>query len=247
MPQQRYLRKAPISEAIIDFRVKASPQVSSKSFLTLKERLATQFPTMEEQRHFQARFEVRDQEQMSTQQRQGFQGYRFKTADGKTLAQFRVDGFTVNRLHPYTRWEELFPQAMELWALYCGLARPVTVTRLALRYINRIQLARANADLDTYLRAAPKIPPEIPQTVGGFLSRVMIRDVEGKTAAHVVQALETNTQTGQPTVILDIDAFKTGQFPADDPAIPVIFDQLRTFKNLIFFNYLTEETLKEYE
>ncbi|MGH7824984.1 MAG: TIGR04255 family protein [Candidatus Binatia bacterium] len=245
MPQPRYLRNAPITEAIIDFRVKASSDINSNKFAALKPRLAAQFPSMEEQRQLSATIELdRNQGEISTRQRHGIQGYRFKTTDGRTIAQFRVDGFTFNRLPPYTRWEELFPQAMELWRVYCDTARPVTVTRLALRYINRINLT-SKADFDSYLRAGPVVPPEVPQTLTGFLTRVTITNSQSNVLAHVAQALEAGTQ--RPGIILDIDAFKGGQFASNDPIIETIFGQLREFKNLIFFNYLTEETLRGFE
>jgi uncharacterized protein (TIGR04255 family) len=248
MPQQRYLRNAPITEAIVDFRVKASSDTDAKKFAALQPRLTAQLPVMEEQRQFSATIELgRDQEQFSTRQRHGIQGYRFKTTDGKTHAQFRVDGFTVNRLRPYTRWEELFPQAMELWRIYCDAAQPVTVTRLALRYINRIELTAHGADFDTYLRAGPVVPPEVPQTLTGFLTRVTITNSQSDILAHVTQALEARTRNQQPSIILDIDTFKGGQFASNDPIIETIFGQLRTFKNLLFFNYLTEETLRGFE
>jgi uncharacterized protein (TIGR04255 family) len=66
--------------------------------------------------------------------------------------------------------------------------------------------------------------------------------------AHVSQALvEASAQNQQPTIILDIDAFKGGQFATDDPVIVRNFDELREFKNLIFFNYLTDEMLRKFE
>jgi uncharacterized protein (TIGR04255 family) len=249
MAQPRHLRNAPITEAIIDFRVKAAPEFDVKKFAELKPRFADQLPKMEEQRGFQAKFQIaKGQPQTPTLSSFGIHGYRFKSADDKTIAQFRVDGFTVNRLRPYTSWEELFPQAMQLWRLYCNLGQPKAVTRLALRYINRIELPGGNVDFDTYLRAGPIVPPEVPQSLSGFLTRVTIRDSGKNLFAHVSQALvEASAQNQQPTIILDIDAFKGGQFATDDPVIVRNFDELREFKNLIFFNYLTDEMLRKFE
>ena len=73
-----------------------------------------------------------------------------------------------------------------------------------------------------------------------------IHDPDVNIAAHVAQALEAGA-SGQPAVIFDIDAFKQGEFATDDPAIEETFNRLRNFKNLIFFNSLTEETLRQFE
>jgi uncharacterized protein (TIGR04255 family) len=175
------------------------------------------------------------------------QGYFFRTADEKTIAQFRVDGFTFNRLRPYTSWEELFPQALELWHLYATVSRPEVITRLAVRYINRIMLPAGAITFEPYLRAAPVIPPELPQSISSFLTRVTISDPQTDIAAHVAQALEANTPEQRLIVILDIDTYKQSEFAIDDPVIKQTLQQLRDFKNIVFFNSLTEETLRQFE
>lgn len=248
MPPPRHLRNAPITEAIFDFRVKARAGFRGEDFASLRSQLADRFPKMEDRRGLQATFEVIEGKgRPPVFQDLGLQGYFFKTADEKTVAQFRVDGFTFNRLHPYTSWEELFPLVIELWRLYSAIARPEVITRLALRYINHIPLPPGPVMFETYLRSAPVVPPELPQHVSSFLTRVTIHDPAMDIAAHVTQALAANASGRQPAVILDIDAFKQGEFAIDDPAIEETFKRLRDFKNLIFFNSLTEETLRQFE
>jgi len=248
MPDPRHLRNAPITEAIIDFRVKARAGFRPEEFADLRTRLAERFPNVDERRGLQATFEViQGQGQPPVVQDLGLHGYFFKTSDGKTVAQFRVDGFTFNRLHPYTSWEELFPQAMELWRLYSSISKPDVITRLAIRYINRIVLPPGAVAFETYLRAAPVIPPELPQYISSFLTRVTIHDPETDIAAHVAQALEASPPGHQLAVILDIDAYKQSELSTDDPTIQQTCERLRSFKNLIFFNSLTDETLREFE
>jgi uncharacterized protein (TIGR04255 family) len=101
---------------------------------------------------------------------------------------------------------------------------------------------------ETYLRVAPAIPSELPQYISSFLTRVTIHDPQTDIVANVAQALEPNTQGQRLMVILDIDAYKQSEFAIDDdPMIEQTLQQLRTFKNLIFFNSLTEETLRQFE
>ena len=247
MPAPRHLRNAPITEAIFDFRVKARAGFRGEEFAPLRSELANRFPKMEDRRAPQTTFAVVEgKSQPPVVQDLGMQGYFFKSADEKTIAQFRVDGFTFNQLYPYTSWQDLFPSVMELWRLYSATARPEVILRLAVRYINRIPFPPGPVNLETYLRTAPVIPPELPQHLSSFLTRVTIHDPDVNIAAHVAQALEAAT-SGQPAVIFDIDAFKQGEFVTDDPAIEETFNRLRDFKNLIFFNSLTEETLRQFE
>lgn len=251
MQEPRHLRNAPITEAIIDFRVKARAGFRPEDFADLKTRLSERFPKVDEHRGLQVTLGViKGQVQPPVVQGPGLKGYFFKSSDEKTIAQFRADGFTFNRLRPYTSWEDLFPQAIELWSLYCIISKPEVVTRLAVRDINRIELPGGSVTLETlksHLRATPVIPPELPQSIISFLTRVTIRDTATDIAAHIAQALEGSAPGKQPAVILDIDAFMEREFSVDDPAIEQTFGQLREFKNLIFFNSLTDDALRRFE
>ena len=121
------------------------------------------------------------------------------------------------------------------------------ITQLAVRYINRITLPAGAITFETYLRAAPVIPSELPQYMSSFLTRVTIFDPQTDIAAHVAQALEANTPGQHLRVILDIDTYKPSEFAIDGPMIEQTLQQLRNFKNTIFFNSLTEETLRQFE
>ncbi len=241
-----HLRHAPIFEAIFDFRIKARPEFHAEEFATVGSQLASRFPKMEKRQAFQTTIKTQPEGPPPVVQDLGLQGYFFRDVDEKTIAQFRIDGFTFNRLHPYTSWDELFPVVKELWSVYSTVARPQVVTRLAVRYINRIPLPPGPITFEEYLRGAPVVPPELPQNVSSFLTRITIHEPEMMIAAHIVQALEVDTER-RLTTILDIDAFKEAEFSVGDPTIEETFNRLRIFKNRIFFSSLTEKTLRSFE
>jgi uncharacterized protein (TIGR04255 family) len=247
MSQPHHLRFAPISEAIIDFRVKSRPDFRVQAFSDLKQVFADRFPKVEERHISEFRLSTSRAASPIVESQNNLQGYFFKSSDERLIAQFRVDGFTLNRLEPYTNWQELYTIAIELWQQYCKVASPETVTRIALRYINRIPLLSDQGRLDDYLRAAPSIPPELPQSISAFFSRITIHDDERHLAAHITQALEAVPATQKSVLILDIDAFREVDIPPHDQEVMVILGQLRDFKNLIFFNYLTDETVRSFE
>src|SRR5436190_21056320 len=86
-------------------------------------------------------------------------GLLFYSEDEKAVVQFRLDGFTFNKLQPYSSWEEIFPETWRLWALYQSAIGNVQITRLAVRYINR--LALPSGDFGRYLTALPQLPAEL--------------------------------------------------------------------------------------
>src|SRR5881409_174705 len=115
----RHLRNAPITEALIDFRAKLPAGFRPEGFRPAAEKLRQQLPIVEEMRSMEAVLEVK-QGAISTSEtsRSELRGYIFRSADGVNIAQFRTDGFTFNRLKPYTSWEEVFPRAFDLWGVY---------------------------------------------------------------------------------------------------------------------------------
>jgi len=78
------------------------------------------------------------------------------------------------------------------------------------------------------------IPPEMPQELRAFLTRLTLFDSANNVAAHVSQVLENNASDRGRSVILDIDAFKETDFPPSEPAIEPTFGMLRNLKNNIF-------------
>jgi len=249
MAEVRHLNNAPITEAIIDFRVKLPSEFKVETFLELKNTIGDRFPKVEDRKLFSSQFEIKKGEpQPPSAKYHGVQGYFFKPEADKKVAQFRIDGFTFSRLKPYTNWEEMFDEARELWGMYCEIAQPEAVTRLAARYINHINIPLPIDDLSDYFTASPKIPENVQGVISGFLSKVVVYDQELDVATNIVQALEKSTKPDKYiTVVLDIDSFKTGDFYANNGEMWEIFANLRNIKNQIFFSSITDETARLFE
>ena len=173
----------------------------------------------------------------------GVAGYCFLSADGKNIAQFRRDGFTLSRLAPYTSWEDVFARASRLWKLYAETTTPIDVPRIAVRYINRILLPQPLSDLSKYLTALPVLPKKWPNTLSGFLTKVVVHDPESALVANVAQALESPADERHVPVLLDIGVSEQIIFDGNAEAPLLRFEKLRETKNRIFFSSLTEEAI----
>jgi uncharacterized protein (TIGR04255 family) len=249
MAKIRHLKNAPIKEAVIDFRAKVSPEFDVKKFLVLKDELREKFPKFEERLLFKGgiKFKHGKPEQPITEY-QGIHGYFFKTQDEKKVVQFRIDGFTFSKLKPYTNWEEVFREARELWEVYLKLAKPESIPRLAVRYINHIEISLPIVDLSKYFTKPPEVPDDINSVIHGFLSKLVVYNQSLKISANIIQALEKSARSDNTIIIiLDIDAFKVGDFISKHDEILITFKDLHNFKNQIFFNSITEETARLFE
>jgi len=246
-PEFPHLKNAPISEALIDLRVRLDPGFEVMGLKDLHREFEAEFPIVEEQKLLQQTFGPLGAPDAKVEvQHFGIRGFLFKSQDGKNIIQFRKDGFTFNRLHPYTSWGEMFPQAWHFWKLFSAAVHPVEISRIAVRYINKLQLPGPGIELRAYLKTAPVVPPGAPGQVNGFASRLIIVDAEKGHAANVIQIMESTADPAALTTILDIDAYKDDLSNTSEEALLRDFSALRTFKNQIFFGSLGEKALELY-
>lgn len=244
----RHLKRAPITEALIDFGVQLDEGFSVQSLAEAARRTEKEYPTRAAIRTVLAKLELGDAV-AKPDFKHGELGILVKSPDERTQVQFRVNGFTLNRLEPYTSWEEIYPETIRLWRLYVEIAKPVSVVRLAARYINRLRLPLPVADLREYLTEPPRIPESLPQALRGYLTRLVIHDSSLEHSATVTQSFERNLLDPEhATILLDIDAFKDVVLtPMDQDHIDRVLGDLHRFKNNIFFGSITQRASELFE
>ncbi len=239
MEEYPILNKAPITEALIDIRVKLPTTVDAKKIESMYESIKEQYQEKQEQRISEIKVELKTEELVKSTGAK-INGYRFITSDKKQIVQARLDGFTFSRLHPYITWEELRDEAYRLWKLYKDTTSPEVITRVALRYINNLNIPLPIRDFGDYLTTPPTVPEELPQGVSSFLNRIVIHEPSLGANVIITQALEQIAPDKAP-IILDIDVFKLQPKGIEEKDAWEIMEKLRHFKNKIFFNSITNK------
>ncbi len=171
-------------------------------------------------------------------------GWVLKNQDGNQLLQFRLDGFTLNRLAEYETWEAIIEEAMKWWTSYKEFIHPSEVLRLGVRYINRLPLP--DSDLTKYVIALPQLPPNVEGDASYFFQQVILRPGPDLTL-QILQSIEEALDDGKQPYILDIDVGRTGKIASDDEGLRAQFEELRNYKNTVFFNSITEEAATLFE
>lgn len=242
MAVPRPLANAPITEAILDIRVKLPADLELGKLKTVQTVISENYPTIRERRRWESRvrFSVGAPPKQVALDK-GPDGYLFTSTGGKQIVQFRLDGFTFNRLKPYETWESMRDEAYRLWRHYVDVASPELITRVALRYINHLKIPLPIGNFADYLVAPPTVPGQLPHFLTSFLTRVVILDSRIGAAANISQALES---TSEGTLILDIDVYKQAAFSVEGKEAWEFLEELRHFKNRIFFESVTEHTLR---
>ncbi len=172
-------------------------------------------------------------------------GVRFERNNGAEVLQFRRDGMTLSILKNYTNWEAIEEAARNAWHRFLEASGPASVARLAVRYINVIELPPGQ-DYDEYLTAGPRIPARLPQVVTHFIQRVVVPFADSDATAIITQALETPS-AGHISAVLDIDVFVVCSLEGVSAEIWSSLEKLRDIKNNIFFSSLTEKALDSFK
>ena len=237
MASPELLPHAPITEAILDVRVSARRDFQVQDFLALAGPLKDHFPQCEERRGFQftSEIEVGGHGEARTTDL-GIQGYFFKSADGLDVAQFRIDGFTLNRLRPYRSWDVWFPLFVRTWERYVAVARPDRATRIAARCINHVPLPTHGVPAE-YLSNPPRVPADLPDMMASFVTSVALwHSDDPALGVNLTQALE-RVEPGNQRLVIDVDAFRTGDFGTND--LVERFEELHQLRDQAFFESIT--------
>ncbi len=233
------LKNAPIIEAIIDIRAKLSSDFDVTRIDGIYREISSEYPERQELRLIESQF----QEEAVTVSAPKLRGYRYSSSDKKQILQASIDGFTFSRLKPYIRWEHIREEAHRLWELYRDITTPEAITRVAVRYINNLNIPLPIKDFGEYLTAPPIVPEPLPQGITSFLNRVVIHEPSLDVHAIITQALEQVAEDVAP-VILDIDVFVLRPEGIEENKAWETLEKLRDFKNEIFFSSITNK-LKE--
>lgn len=233
------LTRPPLREALVDLRLREGLPASFVPNLKSLEG----FLISREMKQSQVTVQMGDKptEVVTTDEAYG---RRFDREDGSAVVQFRRNGLTYSILRNYTSWDVLREAARNAWLHFLAISGPVNVSRLAVRYINAIEVP-LGADFDEYLTAGPRIPTPLPQILNGFLQRVVVPFEDEDASAIITQAMEVPT-AGNIPVVLDIDVFSSCSLEGASTEIWSRLEKLRSIKNRVFFSSLSPKVLDSY-
>lgn len=241
------LKRPPIVEAVVDIDCDLPPNVTIETLeQPARSHFQKEYPVVQTRQILEHKVEAKGNEPPKTSMRRGVEGYLFKTEDGRQLVQVRTQGFSFNRLAPYSTLDDYLPEIERTWKLFVGFAAPVQIRAIRLRCINRIPLPsiEEKVELRDFLKVEVGFPEESGLQLVRFLNRYAALDPE---TSNWVEAILTCSQPEGETlpIILDITATNSKRVQPDDwPQILGELQVLRNLKNRVFFNTLKETCLQ---
>jgi len=240
MSKQTHYANAPITEAVIDIRVNLSKDIDISELENFYVEESNNYPKKNAIKAIEARFT--GGEHVSAAAKQMPYGIAFTSKDKRQIVQVRLDGFTFSRLVPYQNWETFRDEGRRLWEVYYNLVKPESVTRIAVRYINRLDLPLPLNDFTDYLKTVPEVSSDLPQGLAGYFMQLTIPYEDIQSTLLLNQAIVEPDREGVVSVILDIDLFRTNNLPEEHDAVWAFFETLHDKKNEIFEACITNHT-----
>jgi len=233
-------------EALVDVAVQHNPETTMDHIHGLAEACKTELPIEDVIQELSFGITA-NPSSMQTSHKRLERGVRFRDDPTTRVFQAKLSGFTYNTVGHYAGWPALRAEADRWLGAYIEATKPICVTRLAIRTINRIALD-LGPNLSATFRTAPGIAPELPQAVVDVFFRLVIPFVGGVAARYVsvVQTPDAH-QEGGGSMIFDVEAFRPDlDMKPDADNILSELDSLREIKNDVFFRSLTPEALARY-
>ncbi|HUG19993.1 MAG TPA: TIGR04255 family protein [Planctomycetaceae bacterium] len=240
MSPRTHYSNAPITEAILDIRTTSPEGLALERLEEIHSLIQEDYPSKQQRNLARGRWNFGTQ--VGATATQTPLGYLFLSPDEKQIVQVRMDGFTMSRLAPYESWEQIRDEAHRLWEIYSESIQPRSIERVAVRYINRIDIPLPFGDLTEYLRTIPQVSPDLPQELSGLFMQLTLPQPDIDSEARLSEALIDPVREGVVSIVLDIDLYRIKKLPYHGDAIWEFFEILHDRKNRIFEACITDRT-----
>jgi len=228
-----------VLEALVDIRVERGSPIDLPTLANVHVGEEERYPKREALMSSSITFDPKGN--AVAQAAQSMNGYRFSDSANSRIAQVRQDGFTFSRLQPYDQWESWRGEARRVWDRYVEAVRPKTINRVAVRYINRIDVSSTRGRLRDYLNIYPELPNEIPNLMTGFIMRLELALPDLPSAALVLSLGRIPPPSqGLVSILLDLDLYQQLKMGPREENLWDSLETLHARENLFFESCITD-------
>jgi uncharacterized protein (TIGR04255 family) len=174
---------------------------------------------------------------------------QFLNDEETRLVQVWPNTLAINRLKPYGSWNTYKEEILSQLKVYQQVSGQDGLTRIGLRYINRIELPASEpqgADLGAYLVSIPKVSTSIPQAYRSFLMQLDIPyEDDPPTNLRLILGTVPPQVADSVAVMLDLDMVTE---PEHVPSLDSVSDWLEKAHGRLeeaFDSSLTDRTHKD--
>lgn len=241
--QRKLLNNPPIQEAIFVITFKEPIPASSLESFKETEFVQKKFPIAHKGVVIDIEIGAFPVSDKAAVQKHKNEGYLLKSPEiPNRLIQVQTTHLSYHNLTKYDGWESMISELKELWQVFCGSVGKNMLSQLGVRYINNIKLPLPfvpGHGLQDYTKFLPGIPKTVTTSIDNFF--IQIKFGEKGLRAEITETV-LGVKDDKLSLILDLNVFKKGDFLCNESDMWDSFNELREYKNKVFFNCITEKT-----
>lgn len=176
-------------------------------------------------------------------------GYVFSDEHERRSLRITMDSFEFSVGYPYDRWQSFRDEAIDLWRIFRNAFGVTEISRVGLRYINRIDVPNTNlARIEDYFSVYLEIPVDWPGGTSLTNYFVQFQAPQQDLGCELVvnQAPAPSPESNMVSFRLDFDLFKElyedPWLVSQEEEVWQFLEQLRERKNAVFNASITEAT-----
>lgn len=238
MPHGAYA-KPPITEAVIDIQIDTA--LSGQDIQKLKARFGRHYPHPEELVDWNFGFGPDASGAMRTQMNETGRWYKLTSDDQVEIVLIKPQNLTTARLSPYNGWLAFFDRAKENYQTWRSVVGYKKVTRIATRYINRLDIPLddlATNGVQAYFTTVPNHPGS--RLFSDFLIQGVVAVPEIDARANFIFATVHSPIIDHKSFVLDIDLYRDHEIPTRREDLWEMIGTFRRYKNTIFEDSITD-------
>jgi uncharacterized protein (TIGR04255 family) len=230
--------RAPITEAVIEIKFEApvEPETVKKAL----PRLRDAYQSGEDWSMQMLEFDIATG--AGRVQRQAT-GYKLTSLDGTDICIISTTHISVSRLAPYSGWDAFYARAQRDWQFWKRGVAYRKISRLGLRYINRIDIPvkpGSGLNLQDYLNIYPELPEGAAFPPMAHYTMQVIMPRQDQWGFVVNAGSVPSPLLNHSSFVLDIDLGRDADVPQRDEDVWELIGRARTIKNTAFESCITD-------
>lgn len=151
---------------------------------------------------------------------------KFKHASLPIIVQASQNSFSINALHPYQGWIALRDEIFRVWPDLINVIRPAKISRVGMRYINRISRRQRDEMPGYWFKESKHIPSIFLSSGPNFLSRLEHRLSPVSRLIVTIAHDESSPTEHFGSILFDIDRIEEGDLVTDEAGVRTLIERL---------------------
>lgn len=130
-------------------------------------------------------------------------GMQYKSQNGKVIIRVSPNFVSIHHLTPYSSWENFSLHIKQGFKTFQKVVEPISLERVGLRYIDKIEIPSPSFELEEYFLIYPKIPEKFK--LDNFFLRLEIPFNGGRDLLIIMMYKQPLREAEKTLIILDWD------------------------------------------